>query len=283
MENKSFIQEQLLDVDWDYYLKYTPKEYIERIIDSINTVNRFFVEDQFLRLLYNCAKYPYQNININKYLYKDDILFRARIYKETEASEKLDSNNTEGPFKGYNGKESFVPPPEKSVGSGRANPENIRYLYASSDPTTAILEVRAKPGDYVSVARIQISKQLHLFNISTRAIASWKSKDKRIARIKNWYISFLFILTEKFVKPYRDNRDYYFCQFVSEYIKNLGFDGIMYASSMNIHGTGDNLNYTIFNYEKCQPISSELYKIASLKIETIPEIIIGEKKNENTL
>ena len=64
---------------------------------------------------------------------------------------------------------------------------------------------------------------------------------------------------------------YLYTQAISAFIKSRGYDGIMYSSCQVING----INYAIFNYDKCEAISSDLYKINT--------ILIGFNKGYNAL
>ena len=56
--------------------------------------------------------------------------------------------------------------------------------------------------------------------------------------------------------------DYIPSQIIAEYLKNLGYDGIRYNSSLHFGG----VNLTIFNYEKCEAISSQDFRIEDIKL-----------------
>lgn len=64
----------------------------------------------------------------------------------------------------YNAEESDSPPNEK-IKSMRANPEGISYLYAAEDVKTAIMEMRPINGQLFSVATIEITDCIRLFDL----------------------------------------------------------------------------------------------------------------------
>lgn len=55
---------------------------------------------------------------------------------------------------------------------------------------------------------------------------------------------------------------------ISEYIKSLGYDGIRFSSSLH----NDGINLTIYNYKKCEPISSREIKIENIKLDARDKI-----------
>jgi hypothetical protein len=64
-----------------------------------------------------------------------------------------------------------MPPREKAI-PGRANPRGIPYLYAATDSETALREVRASNGEFVTVARLTATTELHVINLVDRWIES---------------------------------------------------------------------------------------------------------------
>jgi len=151
-------------------------------------------------------------------------------------------------FWGYDKKGSFVPDNPNIVGDGRANPSRVVYLYAANEPIVAVAEVRPLIGDYVSVAKIETIADLRIADLTYNAISNVPDECKMLA----------YLIFEEFSKPNNGNRfDYIRTQYISEYMKILGFDGIKYSSSLYRRGE----NYAIFNYGKCEPSESKLYQL----------------------
>ena len=57
--------------------------------------------------------------------------------------------------------------------------------------------------------------------------------------------------------------DYIPTQYISEFIKSLGFDGVEYQSSLDSKGH----NLAIFNPDKFECIDTKVYDINSIKLE----------------
>ena len=170
------------------------------------------------------------------------------------------------PFQGYDAKDSFVPPVGVPVGQGRINPDNIRYLYTSSDVETSILEVRARPDEYVSVADIEITAPLTFIDTAIDSVCWWDNNKK-----DEWFALFLWALSDLFRQQYVNSGDYYLCQYISEYWKNLGIDGIRFKSAMSRYLDKEGFNLTVFNYDKCKVTASKLYLVYSMTVKTDPE------------
>lgn len=56
--------------------------------------------------------------------------------------------------------------------------------------------------------------------------------------------------------------DYIPTQYISEFIKSLGFDGVEYQSSLKSEG----YNIAIFNPEKLECIKTKIYEIKDIKL-----------------
>ena len=181
------------------------------------------------------------------------------IYKCYSApdGEKLDVKyvGKANPFKGLTKEASFVPPKNVKVSAGRANPKYVKYLYVAESPTTAIFEVRPFIYDAVNIAKIQTTELLKVANIAVDLDLS-NDKDTTVD------MHVMGMIQGAFSKPTNNTDDYIPTQVIAEYIKSLGYDGIRFNSS--IHSGGVNL--TIFNYEKCEAISSQDFRIENIKL-----------------
>ena len=76
-------------------------------------------------------------------------------------------------------------------------------------------------------------------------------------------------LQNLFSRPHQNNENYYLTQYISEKIKNNGFDGVSFHSSKYAHKnalgmTEHGYNFVIFNYDKCEAVSSKLYRVETI-------------------
>jgi len=241
---------------------YTPSEYIDKILNGLKSENRFFVENEFNLLLDKICDTHIQTIS------KDAILYRARIYAESDVCDKY---NNPGKYKderffGFDEENSFVNKNRSAIPDGRLNPSGIPYLYASFDIDTAIKEVKPYANTAVSVAEIQLLEDIEIVNLC---------RNDGVAK-SDWVSKFIMMLCYKFSNPVYEKGDYLLSQYVSEYIKNKPYDGIAFLSSFTnyteyaISKKGKNI--TVFNYDKCKAISSTLYLTKSISIEHKPFI-----------
>ena len=84
------------------------------------------------------------------------------------------------------------------------------------------------------------------------------------------------MLFSKPVKSGDDTLDYIPTQYISEYVKNLNYDGIVYRSSLtpelddSDHDSDaeiDGYNIVVFNYGKCEPIGSNVVTVTHNYVE----------------
>lgn len=245
---------------------------IQEIMIDDRKILKFYAEAE-RELKYNNR---FQNLKLNKivdflnyseanrrFIKKETIYFRARIYDKlfTEERGAWDEADT---FKGYDKDNSFVNTNFDLVSDGRCNPRWIPYLYVSESVKCCIQEVRPTIGSYVSVASIKVNRALKVLDLSTGTMALMKNDyDDIVEGIPNGCLC--QHLNSMFSTPYKFESDYLVTQYLSEKIKNSGYDGVMYESS--VYNGKDNINLVIFNYSKCEAIDSKLYKIKGFNIE----------------
>ncbi|MBT3879405.1 MAG: RES family NAD+ phosphorylase [Candidatus Scalindua sp.] len=157
-------------------------------------------------------------------------------------------------------------PPESNVSEGRANPVGIPYLYTATDPKTAIEEIRPHKGEYVSIAKFVVINDLKLVDLRNprKTISPFSLSEDGLSQLYS-DMEYLCSLGEELSKPVvpRHARlEYLPSQYLCELIKNNGFDGVVYKSSV---GSGD--NYAIFNDEKLNGIDVEQYEVSETRIE----------------
>lgn len=147
------------------------------------------------------------------------------LYKTIERLLKVDKQ-----WWGYDSQDSDAPPSHLAT-AGRANSKMISYLYVASDEKTALYEVRPSIGQEVSIATIIIRKNLRIFDFCTSAIPEtfdFKEVEKYFMLQK---LSSLFAEVN-----YGSEEEYLPTQYICDYIRELGFDGIRFSSSLNPAG-----------------------------------------------
>lgn len=152
-------------------------------------------------------------------------------------------------------------PPNHLAKAGRANPQGISYLYLASDVETTFFETRAILFDYVSIGEFRLKENIRIINLRETKLYDPIFLAEQ-GDLRDFIIHYPFIsrLEKEISKPNRraDNElDYIPTQYLSEFIKSLGFDGVEYRSSVNPKG----YNLAIFNPEKFEIIKTYVNEI----------------------
>lgn len=177
-------------------------------------------------------------------------------------------------FKGWNSKESGAPPADL-IGNGRANPDHIRYLYLSEDSVTPVYEVRPIIGDTVSVAKFKLNRDVKLYDLTLEMNNKESEGNLALPRLYN-------TIGEMFSRPYNgDVSKYLPTQYISEEIKNLGFDGLRFRSSLH----KDGINVVLFNPDDCKALSSDLIDVKGIDLNLDQPMIykIGTSELNNSI
>jgi len=187
--------------------------------DEIITTNRFFPKKTI-----NNDLLTYSIKFLETEVPKGTIFFRARICE------------TEVPFQ----KEEMGMPPAHKTKSGRANPIGIPYLYLASDQETAISEIRPFNQDKICIGNFRLLENLRIVDLAKEVIISPFQFGEQIGNYF-YYRGLLDILGKELSKPIPRNNsalEYIPLQYLCEFIKTLGYEGVAYKSSV---GNGYNI------------------------------------------
>jgi hypothetical protein len=185
---------------------------------------------------------------------KPDIWYRSRIGKDGQAI-PIDKMGA---------------PPAKLASSGRANPIGIPYLYLGSTVDTAICEVRAQPGEIVCVAEFVLNTDLKIVDLRAprKLVSPFLEEDEGSIAILRGDIDFLEILGNELATPVVPDGaaiNYIPSQFLCEFIKKCGFDGVAYSSSMS-----DGMNVALFLPDAATAKSVAEYEVSGLTLDYRP-------------
>lgn len=188
-------------------------------------------------------------------LFRDDRFFRARVHhKEEPAFKKEDMG---------------CPPTPKLATPGRANPNGISYLYLSCDDKTPFYEVRPYFLDRVDIGEFHIlednvkivdfTERVNLFKVFYDAGEdTFKQKVKRRVLFD--------AISSDLSKPLRSfdsELEYVPTQYICEYFKDSGADGIMFKSSVRKEGK----NLVLFYPEKAECVEVFPYEVSKITID----------------
>lgn len=222
---------------------------------NFNKLVKYYLEEN------GCSKSEIEKI-LNEWTDEEKILsLMPEIYSDYDCDEtpelvkaqKKWKKNVK--FKGWNKKDSGAPPAD-FIGNGRANPDHIRYLYLSEDPVTPVYEVRPIIGDTISVAKFKLQRDVKLYDLTFNIHDMNNDEVVELPRLYN-------TIGEMFSKPYNgDATKYLSTQYIAEEIKNMGFDGLRFGSSLHKNG----INIVLFNPGDCNAVSSDLVEVKEISL-----------------
>lgn len=138
-------------------------------------------------------------------------------------------------------------PPKRIASHGRANPAGIPYLYLGSSPVAAISEIRPHAGEQACVADFTTPPDLKLIDLRNprKMVSPFLLEDASdIGRMRN-DLPFLERLGDELTRPVVPQSaaiDYTPSQYLCEFIKNCGYQGVIYRSSVS-----DGINLALFD------------------------------------
>lgn len=218
----------------------------EKLREELMYRNRFFPdikldEDRLEQLLDHLIIMPGE---------VPDVWYRARIKTE------------EIPFS----IEKMGAPEKRIAAHGRANPAGIPYLYLGSHPRTAVSEIRPHTGERACVADFKTPSDLSLVDLRgpRKTVSPFLLADALdIQRMRNDlpFLERLGLELTTPVLPQAAAVDYTPSQFLCEFIKRCGYDGVIYRSSVS-----DGMNLALFYPEKAHPGSVIEYTVTSVTV-----------------
>lgn len=162
--------------------------------------------------------------------------------------------------------EEMGAPPSYKAPHGRANPAGISYLYLSSLSETCIAEVRPHPGQMISVADFLVEKVnvLDLRDPRKRASPFLLENREELADLLA-VLPLIERLGEELTKPVLPVSaayEYTPSQYLCEFVKSEGYDGVIYRSSVS-----DGVNLALFNTGYAQPVELSLYEVDRVAVK----------------
>jgi len=241
---------------------------IESISQELKYRNYFLVEpkyeDYFKRLI------PFITREIDsgcKY-------FRARIGATKSASNFIfEKNTTEDYFTPLKDKEIGAPP-IATASSGRANRPGVSYLYLATDIETSVSEIRSHPSEIISVAQFISKNKLNVADFSYHKLSEDLISDEG-SDLLEFIINIEKVLSTM-ATPRNNSTFYGITQFITEMLRKLEFDGILFKSSV---GSGKNL--VVFDPQNFEwiPGSGHVYKITKVEYSMESCLVFDEKEH----
>lgn len=157
-------------------------------------------------------------------------------------------------------------PPPRQVSHGRANPPGIPYLYVGSKPDTAVAEVRPHTGEKACVADFRIKGGLTAVDLRNprQLVSPFLLADAAAIGQLRADIPFLERLGEELTRPVLPRGaaiDYVPSQYLCEFIKKRGYDGVIYRSSVS-----DGINLALFDPSRAISGAVDVYDVRSVSV-----------------
>jgi hypothetical protein len=157
-------------------------------------------------------------------------------------------------------------PPVGLASAGRANPNGISYLYVASTVNTAISELRPHKNEKLTIAELEVVSETPLKLIDLRNPRRTISPFQRLDYIEQLVsdIELLVRLGTDLTQPVLlDDAalEYLPSQYLCEYIKSIGYDGVIYESAL-----GNGFNFAIFNASNVRAISTSDHVVDEVSI-----------------
>ena len=236
---------------WPNAIKNEKSKIWEQYTKELQEVNYYELEEH--------AKETFEKIldGLRHTLAIDMVFHRARIgYEIKKESTNLGTNTIDIkiPFKG----QQISSPPILRANPGRANRQGVSFLYLASTEETALGEVRPHPGHYVSVSKFNSIVKLHVADLRLIDLEKYYKSEDLLESFK-----LLRDLSDELSIPIlpEEKQNYIVTQFITDIVRQLGFDAILYNSSVT-----NGYNVVAFDPRKFSNESqdSTLIKISSV-------------------
>lgn len=166
--------------------------------------------------------------------------------------------------------EEMGAPPKHLATHGRANPTGIPYLYLGSLQETAAAEVRPHTGEVACVADFTIPPHLKAVDLRNprKLVSPFVLGDAGEIGQLRADIPFLEKLGEELTRPVLPRSaaiDYIPSQYLCEFIKKSGYNGVVYRSSVS-----SGMNLALFNPDLAVAGEVSLFDISRVSVEVSP-------------
>ena len=239
VDNSLFLNEKILVesvgipqlYDEEYLLRNSimGKHSWEEFKKSLRNINRFhndYINLELLREILRIAK-----ISIPA----GECFYRARVSNEKGKA-------------GFKRKEMWAPP-DDIASPGRANSKGQSCLYLSNRKKTTVKEIRAHAFDYVTIATFKLNREINVLDLcSITHNSPFYANTDKVDFLINEQI--LHAIERDLAKPmsrWDSELDYLPTQYISDFAKFCGYDGVRYYSTFD----RDAYNIAIFDSSAC--------------------------------
>jgi RES domain-containing protein len=229
--------------------------------------NYFLVEDEYEAIIRPIVSYMAETISVGSQWH------RARMGAKQRAADFHEIGAPPQYFFEPHKDTAIGAPPVGVATAGRVNRPGVSYLYLASNSETAAAEIRPHPGELVSVGMFEVNKDLRVVDLRTHDLTKLWRSDSQLEMLE------LIIAMENIfatAAPPSNRSAYTLTQFLGEIFRRLGFDGVLFRSTV---GAGDNL--VAFNpaHANWVPGSSRAIGVARVRYDWNDVSIFDESAN----
>jgi hypothetical protein len=158
-------------------------------------------------------------------------------------------------------------PPKRIASHGRANPAGIPYLYLGSSPKAAIAEIRPHTGERACVGDFTTRPKLKLIDLRNprQMVSPFLLVDAiDIGKMRSDLL-FLERLGDELTRPVIPQSaaiDYTPSQYLCEFIKKCGYQGVIYRSSVS-----DGINLALFDPTRARCGNVVQHRVTRVSVE----------------
>ena len=223
--------------------------------NSVLGVGSWEVFKKYLRNV-NRFHYKYINLEILGNIIKENetiIPVGRKFYRSRVSNEKGD--------KGFTRSEMGAPP-DDVASAGRANSKGQSCLYLSNNRKTTVKEIRAHAFDYVTIATFKTNREIRVVDLSsiTHSSPFYAGSNKVSYLINEKHLRKIENDMAKPMSRWDSDLDYLPTQFISDFAKYLGYDGVKYYSTFDRKA----FNLALFDGSFCDCVYHRNYLIGNL-------------------
>lgn len=191
--------------------------------------NYFLVEDEYEAIIRPIVSYMSETVSAGSQWH------RARMGAKRRAADFHEIGAPPQYFFEPHKDKAIGAPPVGVATAGRVNRPGVSYLYLASNSETAAAEIRPHPGELVSVGMFEMNKDLRVVDLRTHDLTKLWRSDSQLEMLE-----FIIAMEKIFATaaPPSNRSAYTLTQFLAEIFRRLGFDGVLFRSTV---GDGDNL------------------------------------------
>ena len=152
----------------------------------------------------------------------------------------------------FSSKKEMGPPPASKATDKRCSKKGNPLFYLASDEQTVISELKQKLDTYISIGCFKLDRDIKVVDLTALDYYDYAKNDKLIESY-----TYLKTIQELFMKPVNDQNqeEYKKTQLIAAFIKNIGYKGIIYNSSVSrgknyVFFTNNNFPWHINNIRK---------------------------------